>query len=141
MRPGNTSNVPPHGEVIDCATLYLCRQGPRWVVVMESPRFSGAVSFSHPGRDSTDARFALLSSAREACPDAAIMHTDGALTSEDYEWRVEVRGIAPRRGDLGVALQRALSATSADEADVLPTVGRRCHWGHSASFPGRPRSF
>lgn len=142
MRPRSTSNVPTHGEVIDSATLYLCRQGPRWVVVIDSPRCSGAVSFHHTGSDSTDARLALLARARDACPDAAIMHTDGALTSEDYEWRVEVRGVAARPGDLGVALQRALCAESGDETDVPRQVlGLRCHWGQSASSSGRPRSF
>ncbi|HEX4128257.1 MAG TPA: hypothetical protein VHX67_11805 [Acidimicrobiales bacterium] len=142
MRPGNTPNVPAHGEVIDGATLYLCRRGPRWVVVIESPRVNGAVSFHHPGRDSTIARFELLARARQACPDAAIMNTDGALTAEDYEWRVDVRGIAARPGDLGAALHRELSTESADEADgPRPTVGRRCHWGQSTSVSGRPRSF
>ena len=142
MRPRNQWNVPAHGEVIDCATLFLCRQGPRWVVVIESPRFSGAVSFRHPGRDSTDARLELLALAREACPDAAIMHTDGALTSADYEWRVDVRGVAARPGDLGVALQGTLSSVSTDDGTAPRSViGQRCHWSQSTSFAGRPRSF
>jgi hypothetical protein len=71
------------------------------------------------------------------------MSTDGALTSEDYEWRVEVRGIAVRSGDLGVALHRELSPEPAVLKDVpkQPVIGRRCHWGLSPSFSGRPRSF
>ena len=46
--------------------------------------------------------------AAHQCParlsNVTIMSTDGALTSADYEWRVEVRGIEMRSGDLGVAL-------------------------------------
>src|SRR5271170_3996989 len=108
MQPWTGSNTPQHRGVIDCATLYLCRQGPRWVVVIESPRVTDAVPLHHAGRDSYNAQFELLASARRACPDAAIMSTDGALTSADYEWRVEVRGIEMRPGDLGVALHREL---------------------------------
>ena len=76
--------------------------------------------------------------ARSACPDATVMSTDGAMTSEDYEWRVEVRGIAARPGDLGVALQRELSAESgtAGTWPKRPVIGRRCHWGLSPSFSG-----
>ena len=80
MQPRSESNIPVHRGVIDYASLYLCRQGPRWVVVIESPRVSGAVPFDHAGRDVYDAQFDLLTSARRACPDAAIMGTDGALT-------------------------------------------------------------
>ena len=80
------------------------------MVVIESPRVTDAVPLHHAGRDTYDAQFELLASARRACPDAAIMSTDGALTSADYEWRVEVRGIETRPGDLGVALHRELSA-------------------------------
>lgn len=142
MQPRNRSSVPAHQAVIDSATLYLCRQGPRWVVVIESPRFNGAVAFHHRGRDSHDARFDLLRRAREACPDAAIMSSDGALTSEDYEWRVEVRGVEGRPGDLGVALVRTLSGEGVDEgAEPKPVFGGRCHWGMSSSAAGRPRAF
>ena len=47
------------------------------------------------------------------------MSTDGALTSADYEWRVEVRGIETRPGDLGVALHRELS-TEPTPAENMP---------------------
>ena len=142
MQPRSESNIPLHRGVIDYASLYLCRQGPRWVVVIESPRVSGAVPFDHSGRDVYDVQFDLLTSARRACPDAAIMGTDGALTSADYEWRVEVRGIEARPGDLGLALRRELAAEPANEGSSTPqTLGRRCHWGLSTSFSGRPRSF
>jgi hypothetical protein len=143
MQPRNNAGVPLHSQVIDGATLYLCRQGQRWVVVIASPRVAGAVPFGHTGRDSLEARFELLAVARSACPDATVMSTDGAMTSEDYEWRVDVRGIAARPGDLGVALQRELATDFADERDVptRPVIGRRCHWGLSPSFSGRPRSF
>ena len=142
MQPWSGSNTPEHRGVIDGATLYLCRQGPQWVVVIESPRVTGAVPLHHAGRDTYDAQFELLASARRACPDAAIMSTDGALTSADYEWRVEVRGIEMRPGDLGVALHRELS-TEPTPAQNMPrqTLGRRCHWGLSSSFSGRPRTF
>lgn len=142
MQPRSRSNTPQHRGVIDFATLYLCRQGPRWVVIIESPRVKGAVPLYHAGDDAYDARFELLTSARRACPDAAIMSTDGALTSADYEWRVEVRGIEMRPGDLGVALHRELSIEPTP-AENMPrqTLGRRCHWGLSSSFSGRPRTF
>ena len=142
MQPRSGSNIPAHRGVIDCATLYLCRQGPRWVVVIESPRVTGAVPLHHAGRDTYDAQFELLNSAHRACPDAVIMSTDGALTSADYEWRVEVRGIQARPGDLGVALHRELSAEPTHVEGAPPrTLGRRCHWGLSPSFSGRPRRF
>jgi hypothetical protein len=143
MQPKIDGSIPLHSQVIDGATLYLCRQAQRWLVVIESPRVTGTVPLHHAGRDSHDARFELLTRAHLACPDATVMSTDGALTSEDYEWRVEVRGIAVRPGDLGVALHRELSPEPADEKDVpkRPEIGRRCHWGLSPSFSGRPRSF
>jgi hypothetical protein len=142
MQPRNRSSVPTHRAVIDSATLFLCRQGPRWVVVIESPGFNGAMAFEHRGRDSHDARFDLLRRAREACPDAAIMSSDGALTSEDYEWRVEVRGVEGRPGNLGRALRHVLSTKDASEgAAPRPLLGRRCHWGMSTSASGRPRTF
>ena len=141
-QPRNKSGTPIHSEVIDGATLYLCRQGSRWVVVMESLRVNGAMPLRHSGRDSHDARFALLALTRRACPDAAVISTDGALTSEDYEWRVEVRGIAPQPGDLGLALRRELSTETGGEEDrARPVIGRRCHWGLSPSLSGRPRTF
>jgi hypothetical protein len=143
MQPRNDASVPRHSEVIDGATLYLCRQGRRWVVVVASAHFNGAVTFQHAGRDSHEARFELLRLAHLACPDATVISTDGALTAEDYEWRVEVRGIAVRPGDLGLALHGALSSESATERDLptRPVIGQRCHWGQSPSTSGRPRTF
>jgi hypothetical protein len=143
MQPKNNASVPLHRGVIDGATLYLCRQGRRWVVVIESSRVTGAVPFHFTGLGGHDARFELLKLARLACPDATIISTDGALTSEDYEWRVEVRGIVVRPGDLGLALQSELSSESAAEKDppIRPVIGQRCHWGVSPSFSGRPRTF
>jgi hypothetical protein len=136
------SNIPAHNDVIDCATLYLCRQGARWVVVIESPRITGAVPLHHGGSDTSDAQFELLTIAGRACPHAAIMSTDGARTSADYEWRVEVRGMEMRMGDLGVALHRALSAEPMHTPGAPPaTLGRRCHWGLTPSVLGRPRRF
>ena len=90
MRPSNKWSVPAHAGTIDSATLYLCRQGPRWVIVIESPRISSAVPFHQNGLDSHDARSELLTRVHEACPDAAIMSTDGAA---------DVRGLRmARRG-------------------------------------------
>jgi hypothetical protein len=142
MQPRDRPLVPAHTATIDSATLYLCRQGPRWVVVLESPRATGAIPFHHSGRDSHDARFELLTTVRQACPDAAIISTDGAITSEDYEWRIEVRGVAGRLGELGLSLHRML-CTGLSEGDVAPLqmIGRRCHWGLSSSPSGRPRRF
>ena len=137
--------------VIDSATLFLCRQGQRWVVVIESPRVTGAVSFRYTGRDVNDARFELLSSARRACPDAAIVSTDGALERADYEWRLEVHGVEPQPGDLGVALHNELApasdscasseSSSATQEPARAPLGRRCHWGMSPPVSGRPRHF
>jgi hypothetical protein len=142
VQPRSGSNIPAHSEVIDCATLYLCRQGPQWVVVIESPRVNCAVPLHHAGGDTYDAQFELLSSAHRACPDAVIMSTDGALTSADYEWRIEVRGVETRPGDLGAALRRELSAEPTHLESAPPqTLGRRCHWSRSPSFSGRPRRF
>ena len=138
---------PRHGApgqrgVIDAATLYLCRQGPRWVVVIESPRVTGAVRLRHAGRDPYDARFELLNAARRACPDASIMSTDGAVESADYEWRLEVRGVEAQPGDLGVALHGALSAEPPHlSRSAQQQVSRRCHWGLSPAVSGRPRAF
>ena len=73
----------------------------------------------------------------------AIMSTDGALTSADYEWRVEVRGVETRPGDLGDWHCTASSRPSPRDVDSAPpqTLGRRCHWGLSPPFSGRPRRF
>ena len=91
MEPAHSARAHGQRGVIDAATLYLCRQGPRWVVVIESPRVAGAVRLRHAGRDPYDARFGLLNTGRRACPDASIISTDGALESADYEWCLEVR--------------------------------------------------
>jgi len=142
MGPRHRSNVPGDAGATDCATLYLCRQGPAWVVVIESPRITGALGLRHSGRDPYNARFELLSLARRACPDAAIVSTDGALEGADYEWRLEVRGAEAQEGDLGLAIHRALSAERPVHVKRLPqrAAGRRCHWG-LAPVAGRPRSF
>jgi len=140
--PKKWSIDPAHAGVIDNATLYLCRQGTRWVVVIESPRMRGAVGFPHVRCDSDDARFELLASVHQSCPDAVIMTTDGAQEAHDYAWRIEVRGVAARRGDLGMALHRELAAelTRHDDAPQR-AVGGRCHWGMSPACSGRPRTF
>jgi len=143
MEADNVSNVPEQGGVSDRATLFLCRQGERWVVVIESPCFQGAVRLDHTGRDPYDARFELLCSARRACPDAAIVSTDGALESADYEWRLEIRGVETNTGDLGMAVQREISAEPARHADRPSRRQsiRTCHWGRCPEVSGRPRSF
>jgi hypothetical protein len=142
MQQRSSSGTSAHSKIIDSATLYLCRQGPRWVVVIESPGVSGAVPLRGTGRETHDARFELLLRARDACPDATIMSVDGALTSEDYEWRIEVRGVEQRSGDLGVALFRELGSEPIDTTpETTPVAGRRCHWGMSAPSTGRPRTF
>lgn len=142
MQRSKRSRVPAHTGVIDSATLYLCRQGRQWVVIMESPRVTGALPLGHAGHDSSDAQCELLATARRACPDATLMSTDGALTSADYEWRVEVRGIAMRPGDLGLALHSELSTESGGDDSAAPRrLGGRCHWGMAPAFSGRPRTF
>jgi hypothetical protein len=140
----STAKIPGLGGVIDQATLYLCRQGKKWVVVIESPRVRGALRLRHAGTDSYDARFELLSTARRACPEAAIISADGALVGADYEWKLEVRGVEPHEGDLGVALHRMLSnaepkshVTSRRERQS----SRRCHWGRCSEVSGRPLTF
>ena len=118
---GGAPTPPSTDESSTLPTLYLCRQGPRWVVVIESPRITAAVPLHHAGRDTYDAQFELLASARRACPDAAIMSTDRGLTSADYEWRVEVRGHpdAAGRPRHGLAL-RALHGANARREDATP---------------------
>jgi len=142
MQRSKRSRFPAHTGVIDSATLYLCRQGRQWVVVIESPRVTGALPLGHEGHDSSDAQCELLATACRACPTATFMSTDGALTSADYEWRVEVRGIATRPGDLGLALHRTLSADPRGAVSAPPRhLGGRCHWGMAPAFSGRPRTF
>ena len=142
MSSRRRSNASGEGRTTDGATLYLCRQGPTWVVVIESPRITGAVRLRHSGPDPYDARSELLSMARRACPGAAIVSTDGALESADYEWRLEVRGVEAHEGDLGLAIHHALSAGAPRHVKRIPQRGasRRCHWG-LAPVSGRPRSF
>ncbi|MGA2933212.1 MAG: hypothetical protein ABSE98_14160, partial [Acidimicrobiales bacterium] len=134
---------PGHGDVIDRATLYLCRQGEKWVVVIESARISGALRLRDAGRDAYDARFELLSRARRACPGAAIFSTDGALESADFEWRVGVRSVEAKAGDIGIALHRDLSAEPETHLRRRSQrqIIRKCHWGRCPEVSGRPRSF
>jgi hypothetical protein len=143
MEPRESSNAPGRGGVIDCATLYLCRQAETWVVVIESVRITGTLRLSHSGRDSYGARFALLVRARRACPDATIIGTDGVLEGADYEWRLEVRNVEAHMGDLGLVLLRELS-----ESETSPNAQRwnhrprlRCCRGRRHGVAGRPRLF
>jgi hypothetical protein len=142
MEPRGSAHSPAQTGVADSATLYLCRQGPRWVVVIESPSVTGALAFRHEDTDAYDARFELLSSAHRACPEAEVVSADGALVSADYEWRLDVRGTEALPGLIGQALHRELSADSPQPGPrPHPGSARRCPWGPSAFFPGRPRSF
>lgn len=94
---------------MDVATLYLCRQGARWIVVLDSPEVQGAARLARAGHDGVDARFALLSTVRRACPGADITTTDGVLEGADYEWRLDINGVGVGTGGLGRALQEALA--------------------------------
>jgi hypothetical protein len=145
MGPRDTSNVPGDGNLVDHATLYLCRRGTAWAVVIESPRVRGALRLDHAGSDPYDARFELLSRARRACPDAAIASTDGALESADYEWRLEVQSVEAHAGDLGIALHDELAGTAEPPFHVRRRLqrfaaSRDCHWGLTP-FSGRPLRF
>jgi hypothetical protein len=145
MGPRDNSDIPRDDGVTDHATLYLCRQGPMWVVVIESPGVTGALRLDHAGKDPYDARFELLSRARRACPEAAIVSTDGALESADYEWRLEVEGVQAHEGDLGMALHHVLASTTHQPTHVRRrlrrlAVARDCHWGLTP-FSGRPLRF
>ncbi len=143
MEANHTSRVPGRDGVVDHATLYLCRQGETWVVVIESDRFSGALRLRDASQDAYDARFELLSKARRACPDAAIASSDGALDGADYEWRVEVQGVQANPGDLGLALHQSLSAETETHVRRRSQrqMIRKCHWGRCPEVSGRPRSF
>jgi hypothetical protein len=144
-RTSETSETPNASGVLDCATLFLCRQGPTWVVVLESPSVTAAQLLRRSGHDAYDARFELLSRAQSACPDAAIDCTDGALEGADYEWRIEVRGLRDHVGDLGAALQRELSGKRQRQRHqrrlATRQVARSCRAGWFPSFAGRPLSF
>jgi len=143
MEANDVSEIPGHHRVVDSATLYLCRQGEKWVVVIESARVSAALRLRNASQDAYDARFELLSKARRACPDAVILSTDGALESADYEWRVQVQALQADGGDLGIALHRELSAKT--EAHLRRRsqrqMIRKCHWGRCPEVSGRPRCF
>jgi hypothetical protein len=145
MEANQTSKITGGKGVVDSATLYLCRQGKTWVVVVESPGITGALLLRHTGRDAYDARFELLSRARLACPDAAIESTDGAAEGADYEWRLEVRGLQECKGDLGVRLHHELSGKRQLQRHqrrlLLRQSARNCRAGRFPSFSGRPHSF
>jgi hypothetical protein len=144
MEPNSTSHIPGRQQmVVDSATLYLCRQGTRWVVIIESPRVRSALRLRHGGRDSFDARFELLSKARRACPDASILSADGALEEADYEWRLEVRSMQANPGDLGVALHSELSEQPKGHMRRLcgKTWRRHCQRGRRSLEVCRPRIF
>ena len=113
------------------------------MVVIESPRILGAMRLHHTGRDPYDARFELLCTARRACPDAAIVSTDGSLEDADYEWRIEIRGVETNPGDLGMAVHRELSFAPAPHVrrPSQRQTMRTCHWGRCSEVSGRPRSF
>jgi hypothetical protein len=145
MEANHTSKAPSTNGVLDCATLFLCRQGQTWVVVLESPSITAAQLLRHAANDTYDARFELLSKARSACPDATIESTDGALEGADYEWRIEVRGLREHAGDLGAALQRALSGKRKNQRHQRRLATRKmergCRAGWFPSFAGRPLTF
>ncbi|HEY1653125.1 MAG TPA: hypothetical protein VGG09_14670 [Acidimicrobiales bacterium] len=143
MEANSISEVPNESGVLDCATLYLCRQGRTWVVVIESPRETSALLLRHPGHDSYDARFELLTRARLACPDAAIVSTDGAAEGADYEWRLELSAVQESPGELGVSLHHELSGNRQRHQRrlVQRQAARCCRAGCFSSFSGRPLSF
>jgi len=143
MEPNGAPSTTGDGGVVDQATLYLCRQGATWVVVIESPRVRRAVRLRYTGRDSYDARFELLSTARRACPEASIVSSDGAVEAEDYEWRLDVRGPRFEAGELGVALHRELTIKPAHHVRRLARrrAARTCPWGSFRVSRGRPLSF
>jgi hypothetical protein len=103
----------------------------------------GAFRLRYSGSDSYDARFELLSMARRACPNAAIVSTDGAVEAADYEWRLEVRGVQAQAGAIGVALHRELTIKPAHHVRRLARrrTARTCEWGRRPAVRGRPLSF
>jgi hypothetical protein len=145
MEANRTSKIPSSHAVLDCATLFLCRQGHTWVVVVESPSVTAAQLLWRLAHDTYDARFDLLSRARSACPDADFESSDGALDGADYEWRIEVRGVRAQVGDLGAALQRELSGKPKLQRHqrrlASRQVARGCRAGWLPLFGGRPLSF
>lgn len=145
MEANRTSETQSKHGVLDCATLFLCRQGQTWVVVVESPKVTSAELLRRSAHDAYDARWDLLSRARAACPDAAFETTDGALEGADYEWRIEVRGQRDNPGDLGAALQRELSGKRQRQRHQRRLASRRVERGcRAGGFPpmsGRPLFF
>jgi len=143
MERNSTPQTPGHGEVVDQATLYLCKQGSKWIVVMDSPSVCGAFRLRYAGRDSFDARFELLSTARRACPQASIVTADGAVEGEDYEWRLDVRDSQIEEGELGIALQRELTLKPAHHVRRLARrrAARTCQSGRFRLARSRPLSF
>ena len=136
------SAAPGRSARVDEATLYLCKQGSKWIVVMDSPSVCGAFRLRYAGRDSFDARFELLSTARRACPSASIVTADGAVEGEDYEWRLDVRVPETEEGELGVALRRELTAKPAHHVRRLARrrASRTCQLGFRI-VRSRPFSF
>jgi hypothetical protein len=145
MEANRTSKIPSKHGVLDSATLFLCRQGQTWVVVLESPSVTAAQLLRRSAHDTYDARWDLLSRARSACPDAAFETTDGALEGADYEWRIEVRATRENAGDLGAALERELSGTRKRQRHqrrlATRQVARGCRAGGFQSPAGRPLFF
>src|SRR3974377_512811 len=127
MEPNGTSSTTGDGEVLDQATLYLGKQGATWVVVIESPRVRGAVRLRYAGRDSFDARFELLSTARRACPEASIVTTAAAGGA----------------GELGAPRPREPTTKPAPHGGRLARrrAARTCQWGSFRVSRGRPLSF
>jgi hypothetical protein len=143
MEPNSSSDGSGSSLVIDRATLYLCRRGTRWVVILESPRVRSAVRLRHAGGDPFDARFELLSKARQVCPDASILSADGTREDADYEWMLEVSSMQLQPGDLGVALYRELSGQLKSHMRRLwgRTERRHCRHGNRSRVDCRPRFF
>jgi hypothetical protein len=145
MEANRTSKTPSKHGVLDSATLFLCRQGQTWVVVLEAPSVTAAQLLRRSAHDTYDARWDLLSRARSACPDAAFETTDGALEGADYEWRIEVRATRENAGDLGAALERELSGTRQRQRHqrrlATRQVARGCRAGWKPSLAGRPSFF
>ncbi|HWD55016.1 MAG TPA: hypothetical protein VG346_07825 [Acidimicrobiales bacterium] len=143
MEANSTSKINADRGALDCATLFLCRQGQTWAVVVESPGITGALLLRHAGPDTYDARFELLTRARLACPGADIVVTDGAAEGADYEWRLEVRGVEECAGDLGLRLHHELSGKRQRHQRrlLLRQPARNCRASWSRTPTGRPLSF
>jgi hypothetical protein len=147
MRANRSHGIAGREGVLDYASLYLCRQGHTWVVVMESPLIAGVLCFHRGSPDSLDVPFKLLSTARRACPEATILSLDGAFEGADYELLLCVRGAVAHTGDIGTALHRALAD---DESPRRGRRGRRrggrrtwhsSQWGRRPGVSDRPLAF